>query len=961
MHKLHSFFQKLFLLVLFFAFGLMKTEAQNPINSKRQKAAAHFSDFSDQKRLYASRLREALRQKQNAALAQFRAQKLAEKAAQNPFELPNDPSRIVGGRDAQAGEVPWQVALVANGATNNYQAQFCGGTVIDPIWILTAAHCLQGTNSQDVKIVAGVVSLTQDSGQERTVTQIIIHPNYNADTSENDIALLRLSSPLDMTDPNVRAVRYATPADADAGLTDAGVMATISGWGNQSSTGQVTTPILQVAQVPIVSNQDANIAYQGAITEVMLAAGFLEEGGVDTCQGDSGGPLVVEDGAGNWIVAGVVSFGEGCALPDFPGIYTRVSMFADWIAQNVNRHPTTNNNLDLALISVVDNLPLSGSFATCNGSLPDLKASVVVLNKGRNPITSATLSVRLGQTESSLSEVINRQITFSPALEQGASVVVDLGILGLSMGDNFAEMEIFAPNGSADQASQDNLLTKAYPVLEGYLVSVTFTFDRKGVGQNIWGIRDENTGEIVYVSNNSEPYTQTSGSITETVCLPAGDYGVYLFDFNGDGFQSPNAALQLSVPTQEGLLEIIRFTGSEFGQQAAAFFSLPFVGTRNADLSFGSEAIYACAESIDVPLLLINVGSLPIQSARIRVGENNYDFSNLFISRGNAQVLTIENVAVTLPIQTLSATLLQLNGADVETDVATAIQILRLEKPLGLGVRLNADDYPKENSILIFRSLAGGEEILWAVLDNFTVPNTANERTVCAEEGEFRLMLFDSFQDGIENNNPLELFLSDAEKTVFARVGSGAFGASASLNFKMLNAPSNLRFGAGNVLTWEDNSALESGYVVERSTRADRNFAPIATLAANTTTYTDVNAPTGRLFYRLRATAENALSMPSNTTENTVTGLAGEEYAQLISLFPNPTQDQITLNLPDAALLEVQGAILADLVGKTHFNFQAQDLKQNLSTLSIKGLESGLYLLQIKTDKGLIIKKIVVQ
>ncbi|WP_086048003.1 trypsin-like serine protease [Hugenholtzia roseola] len=953
MHHFHSFFQKLFLFALLFTFGMAKIKAQDAPKTKKATV-----QLSKQQRFYANRLREALRQKQQADLAQFRAQALAQKQARNPFELPDDPSRIVGGRDAQAAEVPWQVALVGNGASNNYQAQFCGGTIIDPIWVLTAAHCLEGTNPQDIKIVAGVVSLTQDSGQERTVTQIIIHPNYNAATSENDIALLRLSSPLDLTDPNVMAVRYATPADSNAGLTDAGVMATISGWGNQSSTGQVSTPILQVAEVPIVSNQDANIAYQGAITEVMLAAGFLEEGGVDSCQGDSGGPLVVEDGAGNWIVAGVVSFGEGCALPDFPGIYARVSMFANWIAENLNSNPTTNNNLDLALLNVVDNLPFGGSFATCQGTLPELNAAVVVFNKGRNPITSATLSVRLGQTESSLSEVINRQVTFSPALEQGASVVVDLGVLGLSMGDNFAEMEIFAPNGSADQASQDNLLTKAYPVLEGYLVSVTFTFDRNGAGQNIWGIRDENTGEIVYVSNNSEPYNQTSGSITETVCLPAGDYGVYLFDFNGDGFQSSTAALQLSVPTQNGLLEIIRFTGSEFGSQAAGFFSLPFSGTLAADLAFASDALYACQESISVGVLLNNVGSLPIQSARIRVGENNYDFTNLFISSGNAQVLTIENVAATLPVQTISATLLQLNGTDVETDAATTTQVLRLAKPLELGVRLNADDYPEESGMLIFRALSGGEETPWATLTNFVEANAANERAVCIEEGTYRLMLFDSFQDGIESNNPLELFLPDAEKSVFARITEGSFEASTEISFKMLNTPSNLRFGAGNVLTWEDNAALESGYVVERSTQADRNFAPIATLAANTTTYTDANAPTGRLFYRVRATGENALSMPSNASENTVTGLANEKYAQLVSLFPNPTQDQVTIRLPEATVLEVQGAILTDLVGKTHFSFQVQELKQ---TLAIKGLEAGLYLLQIQTDKGLIVKKLMIQ
>lgn len=235
--------------------------------------------------------------------------------------------RIVGGDDALIQDYPWQVALM-QGST-----QFCGGSIIHEQWILTAAHCVQGSwNAEYIR--SGVTNKTDTSGQDIIVAEIIVHPLYgNPVTHANDIALLRLASPLDLTDLNVSIVDIATQADAAAGLTDPGAEAFITGWGALSQGGSATN-ILQAAKVNLVSNEDAMDLggySQGSITPDMLCAGDIINGGTDACQGDSGGPLVVNDNDGIARLAGVTSWGFGCAQPLYPGIYARVSFFEEWI------------------------------------------------------------------------------------------------------------------------------------------------------------------------------------------------------------------------------------------------------------------------------------------------------------------------------------------------------------------------------------------------------------------------------------------------------------------------------------------------------------------------------------------------------------------------------------------------------------------------------------------------------
>ncbi|MCH8557631.1 MAG: trypsin-like serine protease [Balneolia bacterium] len=235
--------------------------------------------------------------------------------------------KIVGGDDADIADYPWTVAIVTEAGD-----PYCGGTVLDDEWILTAAHCM----GSSVFIRAGFSAKDDESGQDRQAADIINHPDFESVFTGNDIALVRLSEPLDLSDPNVEAVGISTGLHRALGFEEDGTTGTITGWGRVSSGGPYPL-VLQVAQVPIVSNAQAQEGYPGeVISDDMLAAGFWGEGGVDTCQGDSGGPLVVPDPDAplGVVLAGITSWGYGCAEPNYMGIYARVSYFEEWIFEN---------------------------------------------------------------------------------------------------------------------------------------------------------------------------------------------------------------------------------------------------------------------------------------------------------------------------------------------------------------------------------------------------------------------------------------------------------------------------------------------------------------------------------------------------------------------------------------------------------------------------------------------------
>lgn len=247
--------------------------------------------------------------------------------------------RIVGGSAAAEGQFPWQVALI-NDIGKAYETQFCGGTIIHESWILTAAHCFS-ENSSNIYVVGGILDLTAaSSGVSAQSLRWIVHEDFNQDTLNNDIALIELKTPLDLSSCGTQceAIGLVTPKN-EANVAFNASFATVSGWGNTVGGVEPTTSSyptsLRFATLNILSCTTSPANYSTSeITSNMFCAGVASFD-KDSCQGDSGGPLVVANNEGTGsLLAGIVSWGNECAVQGYPGVYTRVSQYNDWINTN---------------------------------------------------------------------------------------------------------------------------------------------------------------------------------------------------------------------------------------------------------------------------------------------------------------------------------------------------------------------------------------------------------------------------------------------------------------------------------------------------------------------------------------------------------------------------------------------------------------------------------------------------
>ena len=239
-------------------------------------------------------------------------------------------TRIVGGAPVAIAEMPWIVYLETDVGRNDSWS--CGGTIVGPHFVLTAAHCVidKGAVIRPSQLtgVAGRADLRGSDGTQFAVTRIVVHPGYNrsrgVEGGPNDAALL-------WTDVDLPYPVLPLATTADAAAYAAGVSARIAGWGLTSGTGSGSDLLLS-ATVPIVSDAECASRAQVSLAEAqaMVCAGYVE-GGIDTCQGDSGGPLTVVSGAGATILAGIVSWGYECAAANRPGLYTRVALLTGWL------------------------------------------------------------------------------------------------------------------------------------------------------------------------------------------------------------------------------------------------------------------------------------------------------------------------------------------------------------------------------------------------------------------------------------------------------------------------------------------------------------------------------------------------------------------------------------------------------------------------------------------------------
>lgn len=243
----------------------------------------------------------------------------------------NRATRIVGGIQTEVNEYPWQVAITSAIGSRPY----CGGSIISNQWIITAAHCVYGATPSGSNIIIGEHdwSITSETSvtQRLSIAQIIVHPSYSPITYDNDIALIKLSSPITFPSNN----KIAPICFPTAGNLYANVQAIVTGWGTTSSGGTQPNQLYEVT-IPTLSNTQCCLSYGLSITSNMICAG-LAFGGKDSCQGDSGGPLITAGNAAQTYMQliGVVSWGYGCALPFYPGVYSRVTNYLTWITNNI--------------------------------------------------------------------------------------------------------------------------------------------------------------------------------------------------------------------------------------------------------------------------------------------------------------------------------------------------------------------------------------------------------------------------------------------------------------------------------------------------------------------------------------------------------------------------------------------------------------------------------------------------
>ncbi|CAH2318999.1 cationic trypsin [Pelobates cultripes] len=230
-----------------------------------------------------------------------------------------DDDKIIGGYECPRNSQPWQVYFTYKGQ------RWCGGSLITSRWIISAAHCYKQPKSLIAHLGEHETSKEEGTEQHIQVEKAYQFFYYNEYYMDHDFMMVKLSKDAEFN-------QYVQPIKVARDCPKAGSQCLVSGWGNLLTSGVQYPDALQCLNVPVLSDESCKASYRDQITSNMFCAGFLE-GGKDSCQGDSGGPLVC-----NGELYGVVSWGKGCAQRAYPGVYTKVCNYLEWIQHVIDSY-----------------------------------------------------------------------------------------------------------------------------------------------------------------------------------------------------------------------------------------------------------------------------------------------------------------------------------------------------------------------------------------------------------------------------------------------------------------------------------------------------------------------------------------------------------------------------------------------------------------------------------------------